>query len=165
MNNGTTAAAVADAATLLEPIVESSEQLVIVLEHLAFVIGADEPAQIIADELGVTRQDVSTTSGRVSRGQLGEQNVGLFAVRGDVDVSPERVSSAFSRLRAVLPDKEADYIRIEMPDAGALAFADYEVEDFVLVDRRSDDIVDLDRPEPTSFTWADGIERLDDLAG
>lgn len=160
-----TAAAVADAATLLDLILESPEQLVIVLEHLAFELGASEPAQIIADDLGVTRGDVSLTSGRVNRGPLGEQNVGVYVVRGDVAVSPERVSAVLSRLRAILPDKEADYIRIAMPDAEALAFADYATESFVLVDPESDDIIDLDRPEPTSFTWADAIDRMYGLAG
>ncbi len=160
-----TVAAVADAATLLNLILESPEQLIIVLEHLAFELGADEPAQIIAEALGVSRGEVSTTSGKVNRGPLGEQNVSIYVVRGDFAVSPEQASAVLSRLRAILPDKEADYIRIWMPDTEAVAFADYATETFVLVDPESHDIIDLDRPDPTPLTWADGIDRLENLAG
>jgi|GEM_PF-2237489 len=160
-----TSAAVADAATLMKPDVESPAQLLIRLKHLASALAPNEPAQIIAEELGVSRGDVSTTSGKVNRGPLGEQNVSIYVVRGDFAVSHEQASALLSHLRAILPDKEADYIRIWMPDTEAVAFADYATETFVLVDPESHDIIDLERPDPTSFTWANGIDRLENLAG
>lgn len=159
-----TAAAVTDAATLLDLVGESPEQLVAYLEQLAFELGKDEVGQIIAAELGVRRADVTTTSAKVTRGSLGEQNVPVYVVGGEVALSQNRVSSLFSRLRAVLPDGEADYIRISMPETKAVAFADYATDTFVLVDPESEVITDLDRPGPTFFEWEAGIDRLEDLA-
>ena len=160
-----TAAAIIDASTLMEPVVESPEQLLNTLGHLAFEIGANEPAQIIADALGVPRGRVSITSVRVNRGSLGEQNVGAYVVRGDVLVSSDRVSEAFSHLRAILPDEVADYIRISMPDAEVVTFADFATETFVLADLGSNNIIDLDHPEPAPFTWSAGMDRMYALAG
>ena len=110
------------------------------------------------------RADVTTTSAKVTRGSLGEQNVPVYVVGGEVALSQNRVSSLFSRLRAVLPDGEADYIRISMPETKAVAFADYATDTFVLVDPESEVITDLDRPGPTFFEWEAGIDRLEDLA-
>jgi hypothetical protein len=160
-----TKAALEDAATLLDPLVSSVTELVETLDGWAYVLGVNEPREIVAEALGIPVSSVATTSGRVARGALGIRNVGIYLIN---DAAPrldsEAVIGAFAALRGVMPDDESNYLRIEQPSADTIAFADYETRDFVLAERSSGTIIDLEAPEPAEPSWAPGIDLLYELA-
>lgn len=161
-----TKAAVADAATVLAPECDSAEQLVEYLNGLASFVTAGEPLTLIEKVVGARPGSVTTIDVRVRRGELGEQNVAAYVIEDpDVALSPETARAAMRELRSVLHEPVNDYIRIEQPSTNVVAFGDYALDDYVYADRKSDEIDDLERPEPVDPSWRHGIHDLLQLAG
>ena len=161
-----TKAAVADAATVLAPACESAEDLVQYLDGLASFLTAREPLQVIERVIGARAGGVVTSEVRVRRSELGDQNVTAYVIEdSNASLPPEAATEVMRELRSLLHEPDSDYIRIEHPAANVVAFADYITGDYVYADRNSDDIEELDRPDPTDPSWRQGLDDLHQLAG
>lgn len=161
-----TKAAVLDAGTVLEPVCESPEDLVDELDGLASFVTNQEPLHAIEQLLGARTGSVCTAEALVRRAELGNQHVTAFVIQDASAILTKGAAERLMReLRALLPESQGDYIRIEHPSANVVAFADYTTNNYVYADKNSDDIEDLERPEPTDPSWRHGLNDLHRLAG
>lgn len=155
--------ALSDSATLLRHECESAQVLVEELDGLASYIADDEPFSAVGRIIGSSTEAVSGTTGRVNRGSLGARDVTIYVIEDpDATLTPEAASSTFSALAALLPD--ADYLRLEDRTHDVVAFADYELDDFVYANRAAGDIEDLARPAAEFLAWRDPLDRLHEMA-
>ena len=93
------------------------------------------------------------------------RDVDIYIINDEAPrLDSEAVTGAFAALRGVLPEDESNYLRIEQPSVDTIAFADYETSDFVLAERSSGTVIDLEAPEPAEPSWAPGIDLLYELA-
>lgn len=161
-----TASALMDAATVLEPLCESADELVAELDGLASFVTDQEPLRAIEHALGTPSGSVSTHQALVRRAQLGNQHVNAFVIEDASAKFTKDVAEGLMRaLRAMLQEAERDYIRIEHPSANVVVFADYVTGNYVYADRNSNDIEELERPEPVAQSWNHGLDDLYRLAG
>ena len=161
-----TAEAVADAATVLEPACESTLELVENLQGLAEYATSQEAVRFIEARLGVSSGRVRSTEVRVNRGALGQQNVQSFVVDDPgARLEPGSASDTLGALRELLDADHQDYIRVELPAANVVAFADFTTGTYVYADRNTDDVIDLDPPAAPAPPWQSAVEALVQLAG
>jgi type I restriction enzyme S subunit len=161
-----TAEAVADAATVLEPACESTQELVENLQGLAEYATSQEAIRFIEARLGVSSGRVRSSEVRVSRGSLGLQNVQSFIVDDPVArLEPGSASDTLGALRELLDEDHQDYIRVELPAANIVAFADFTTGTYVYADRNTDDEINLDPPAAPAPPWQSAVEALVQLAG
>lgn len=78
-------------------------------------------------------------------------------------LTPSSASRAFSSLAALHPSIE--YIRLEDRSHDVIAFADFRNDDFLYVDRATDDSKVLDPPATEVPPWRTALESLYDMAG
>ena len=101
---------------------------------------------------------------KMSRGSLGDQIVDVYQVMDlSTVMTPESASLAFSALATLNPGIE--YIRIEDLAHDVIAFADYELEDFLHANRVTDARQVLDPPASTSPAWRASMKTLCEMAG
>ena len=161
-----TTEAVADAATALEPSCESVQELVENLRDLAEYATPQEAVRFIEARLGVSSGRVRSSEVRVNRGSLGQQNVRSFIVDDPgARLEPGSASDTLGALRELIDEEHQDYIRVELPAANVVAFADFTTGTYVYADRNTDDIVDLDPPSAPPPPWQPGVDALIQLAG
>jgi hypothetical protein len=161
-----TAEAVADAATALEPACESAHELVENLYGLAEYATANEALRFIEGRLGLGPGRVRLSEARVNRGQLGQQNVRSFIVDDPTArLEPATVGETLGFLRELVDEDHQDYIRVELPAANVIAFADFTTNTFIYADRSTDEVVELERPAAWAHPWQPAADALMQLAG
>ena len=149
----------------MEPLCESAGDLASSLDGLACFVTESEPLRLAEELLGATHGTVRLSEALVNRGSLGQRNVRVFVVDDPATrLTPENVVRVVGALRDVVDEADRDYIRIEHHPSDVIAFADYATDSYVFADRRSDDIVDFERPEPTPPSWRGCMDELIDLA-
>ena len=104
------------------------------------------------------------TTGRVNRGPLGLQDVNIYAIDDpEAALTPQSASIAFTALSALMP--EIDYIRLEDRSHDVVAFADYHLDDFVIVNRATDELENLAPPASECPAWSHSVDVLYNMAG
>ena len=123
-----------------------------------------EPLAIVGGALGCRPEHVAITSGRVNRGSLGSQHVPIYIVEDpDASLTPDSASRAFASLAALHP--EIEYIRLEDRSHDIIAFADYRHENFLHVNRTTDDDQVLDPPAIETPPWRAALQTLYEMVG
>ena len=158
-----TKSALEDSTTLLRHWCETTHGLIEKLDTLASYVSDDEPLAIVGRTLGCRPEQVTITSGRVSRGSLGAQHEPIYTIEDpDASLTPGSASRAFSSLAALQPDIE--YIRLEDRSHDVIAFADFWNDDFLHVNRATDDHQVLDRPATETPPWRSALRTLYEMA-
>ena len=153
-----------DSATLLRHWCRTKHDLIERLDSLASYVSDGEPLAIVGDALGCRPEHVAITSGRVNRGSLGSQHVPIYIVEDpDASLTPDSASHAFASLAALHP--EIEYIRLEDRSHDVIAFADYRHENFLHVNRTTDDDRVLDPPAIETPPWRAALQRLYEMVG
>lgn len=159
-----TKTALDDSTTLLQHSCKTTHDLIEKLDTLASYVSNGEPLAAVGQALGCRSEQVTITSGRVNRGSLGPQNVPIYAIEDpDASLTPGSASRAFSSLAALHPNIE--YIRLEDRSHDIIAFADFRDNDFLHVNRATDDSEVLDPPAAETPTWRTALGSLYDMAG
>ena len=153
-----------DSTTLLRHWCETTHDLVEKLDTLASYVSDGEPLAVVGQALGCRSENVTLTSGRIHRRSLGSQHVPIYAIEDpDASLTPTSASRAFSSLAALHP--EIEYIRLEDRSHDVIAFADFQNDDFLHIDRATDDSQDLDPPATETPLWRTALRALYDMAG
>ncbi len=153
-----------DSATLLRHSCKRTHNLVEKLDTLASYVSDGEPLATVGQALGCRSERVTITSGRVNRGSLGTQHVPIYTIEDpDASLTPGTASRAFSSLAALHP--EVEYIRLEDRSHDVIAFADFRDDNFLHVNRATDDSQVLDPPATETPPWRTALESLHDMAG
>lgn len=153
-----------DSTTLLRHSCKTMHDLIEKLDTLASYVPDSEPLATVGQALGCRSEQVAITSGRVNRGSLGTQHVPIYSIEDpDASLTPSSASRAFSSLAAMHPSIE--YIRLEDRSHDVIAFADFRNDDFLYVDRATDDSKVLDPPATEVPPWRTALESLYDMAG
>lgn len=153
-----------DSTALLRHSCKTTHDLIEKLDTLASYVSDGEPLATVGLALGCRSERVSITSGRVNRGSLGPQNVPIYTIEDpDASLTPRSARHAFSSLAALQP--EAEYIRLEDRSHDVIAFADFRNDDFLYVNRATDDSEVLDPPATETPPWRTALESLYDMAG
>lgn len=102
----------------------------------------------------------------VKPGIAGQQNVRSFIVDDPgARLEAGSASDTLGALRGLLDEEHQDYIRVELPAANVVAFADFTTGTYVYADRNTSDFVDLDPPSAPPPPWQPGVDALIQLAG
>lgn len=153
-----------DSTTLLRHWCKTTHDLLEKLDALASYVSDSEPLSIVGQALGCRPEQVTITSGRVNRGSLGTQHVPIYTIEDpDASLTPGSASRAFSSLAALQP--EVEYIRLEDRSHDIVAFADFRNDDFLHVNRATDDSQALDPPGTETFPWRTALKTLHEMAG
>ena len=153
-----------DSATLLRHSCKTTRDLVEKLDTLASYVSDGEPLATVGQALGCRSEQVAITSGRVNRGSLGPQNVPIYTIEDpDASLTPGSARRAFSSLAALRP--EVEYIRLEDRSHDVIAFADFHSDDFLYVNRVTNDSEVLDPPATETPPWRTALESLHDMTG
>ena len=153
-----------DSTALLRHSCKTTHDLIEKLDTLASYVSDGEPLATVGQALGCPSEQVSITSGRVNRGSLGPQNVPIYTIEDpDASLTPGSARRAFSSLAALQP--EVEYIRLEDRSHDVIAFADFRNDDFLYVNRATDDSEVLDPPATETPSWRTELESLYDMAG
>ena len=153
-----------DSTTLLRYWCKTTHDLIEKLDTLASYVSDGEPPAIVGQALGCRPEQVAITSGRVNRGSQGTQHVPIYTIEDpDASLTPGSASRAFSSLIALHPDVE--YIRLEDRSHDVIAFADFQNDDFLHMNRATDDSQVLDPPATETPPWRTALKTLYDMAG
>ena len=153
-----------DSTTLLQHWCKTTHDLIEKLDTLASYVSDGEPLATVGQSLGCRPEQVTLTSGRVNRGSLGPRHVPIYAIEDpDTSLTPTSASRAFASLAALQP--EIDYIRLEDRSHDVIAFADFQNDDFLHINRATDDSQDLDPPATETPPWRIALETLYEMAG
>lgn len=159
-----TKTAVEDSTTILRHRCSSSLELIEELDGLAYYVSDREPFAVLGDAVGAGPGRVAMKTGRVNRGSLGAQDVDIYAIDDlKAALTPQSASIAFTALGVLMPD--IDYIRLEDRLHNVVAFADYQLEEFVFANRTTGDIEDLAPPATESPAWSHALDSLYEMAG
>ena len=121
------------------------------LDDLARHHTADELLAEVATALETDRAQLSISRGRVRRG-LREQEVDILTVRHMAGtLTPTAATAAFAAWMACQPER--DYYRIVHPDSGAVAVYDRATRDRWWVNKKTDELVNLEDVAPAVEPW------------
>ncbi len=152
-----------DSTALLRHSCQSTHDLIEKLDTLASYVSDGEPLATVSQAVGCRSEQVSITSGRVNRGSLEPQNVPIYTIEDpDASLTPCSARHAFSWLAALQPER--DYIRLEDRSHDVIAFADFHNDDFLYVNRATDDSEVLDPPATETPPWRSALRSLYDMA-
>ena len=155
--------ALEDSTTLLRHWCNTPHDLIEKMDTLASYASDDEPLAIVGQALGCRPEQVTITSGRVNRGPLGTRHEPIYAIEDpDTPLTPDSASRAFSSLAALQP--EIEYIRLEDRPHNVIAFADFPNDDFLHVNRATDDRQVLDPPAAETPPWRTALKAIYEMA-
>ncbi len=153
-----------DSTTLLQHWCKTTHNLIEKLDTLASYVSDGEPLAVVGQALSCPPEHVTITSGRVNRGSLGPQHVPIYTIEDpDTSLTPTSASRAFSSLAALQP--EIEYIRLEDRSHDVIAFADFQNDDFLHINRATDDSQNLDPPATETPLWRTALKTLYEMAG
>ena len=152
-----------DSTTLLRHWCNTTHDLIEKLDTLASYVSDGEPLAIVGQALGCRPELVTITSGRVNRGPLGTQHEPIYTIDDpDTSLTPGSASRAFSSLAALQP--EIEYIRLEDRPHNIIAFADFPNDDFLHVNRATDNSQVLDPPAAETPPWRTALRAIYEMA-